>query len=350
MPDSRGRDNHPTWPNQPEPSGGQGWSRPGPEKSAGWAPGYGQPDTQYGNARPGPPRSQLAAWDADTAWRPVVRRGVAGKPRPRWLLPAVAALALILACGGATLLLSYAAAQATRPIAAARQYCAALQARQSAAAYTLTASPTRKQQSQAQFTTEAQFHDGVDGKVTRCAPTPASRDTFRDAFADLAFLLSGAQSSTVTVTITRARLGTRAGVMTMTAQGDTWLVASLDTSLQGTPLGPLLLADHFCRALAADDFKTAFGDLSAHQIGLEKTEANFARDAALPTGAKYTGCAPDFTTYRLTGATASVKLALNIKTTTPAGTAIVPVPTLASFVLEKGAWKLDGLDPAPSGG
>jgi hypothetical protein len=268
--------------------------------------------------------------------------------RPRWLLPVVAALALVLACGGTTALLSVAAVQATRPIAATLQYCAALRVQDYRAAYALTSSATQKQTSQAQFTAEAKLHDGVDGKITRCAPVPASRDTFGDAIGDLGFLLGGARTAAVSVTIVRARLGARTGTITMTSQGGSWSVGAIADTLQGTPLGPLLLADHFCAALAAGDFKSAFGDLSAHQVSLEKSEANFAREAAPPAGAKYTGCVPELTTYHVAGATASVQLALDIQVTTPAGASVVPVVSLASFVQEKGAWKLDGLDPPSS--
>jgi hypothetical protein len=274
--------------------------------------------------------------------------GPTGRPRSRWLLPAVAALALVVVCGGTTALLSFAASQATRPIAAARQYCAALRAQNYSAAYALTSDATQKQVSKAQFTTEAQLRDGVDGKVTRCAPVPASRDTFGDAVGDLGFLLGGAQAAPLTVTIVRTRLGARSGTITMTSQGGSWTVGSIADTLQGTPLGPLLLANHFCKALAAGDFKAAFGDLSAHQVSLEQSEANFARQAALPAGSKYIGCAPDLTTYHVAGASASVKLALDIQVTTPAGASVVPVASLASFVQEKGAWKLDGLDPPSS--
>ncbi len=354
MPDSRDWSRYPPGPSQPEPPA-PGWRQ---------APGWGRSQPEYGRPRVGGPPSapgrpptwssspptdprgprphQAPTWNVDTL------RGPTGRPRPRWLLPAAAALALLLACGGTTALLSFAATQATRPIAVARQYCAALHAQNYRAAYALTSSATQKQTSKAWFTTEAQLHDGVDGKVTRCAPVPAGRDAFGDAIGDLGFLLGGARAATVTVTIVRTRLGARTGTITMTSQGGSWTVGSIADALQGTPLGPLLLANHFCTALAAGDFKTAFGDLSAHQVSLEQSEANFARQATLPAGSKYTGCAPDLTTYHVAGATASVKLALDIQVTTPAGTSVVPVASLASFVQEKGAWKLDGLDPPSS--
>jgi hypothetical protein len=260
------------------------------------------------------------------------------------IVPAVLALALLVVVGGAVALLSYAATQASQPLAVARQYCTALRAQDYAAAYMLTSSAARNQMSQAQFAADAKLQDTVDGRVTQCTPAAATRDVWRDAGGNLSFVFGGTHSVAVMVTLARAHLVARAGTLDMAQEGSAWKVGSIANALQGTPLGPLLLADAFCKSLAAGDFKTAYSALSAHQVSLEQTETNFAKEATLPSGSHYAGCSPNYATYRVVGASATVSLTLNISVATASGTSVIPVAEQASFVQEQGAWKLDGLD------
>ena len=239
---------------------------------------------------------------------------------------------------------AFAAGQAQAPLVAARAYCAALARQRYDTAYNLLTPSARAGATAAQWAADARLRDTVDGRVTRCTPIAASRDALTSFRDDLGITTGTLTTIPVGLAITRSHLGPRTGSLTLLHQNDAWRIKTVSSAVQGTTLGPLKTVQAFCQALAAGDFQQAYTYLSARQVKLEQNAAAFARQAAPPTGAKYAGCALDYATYRAQAATASLTLALNIAVTTASGTATVAVHGVASFVLERGLWKLDGLD------
>lgn len=274
-------------------------------------------------------------------WRPP-RGG-----RSLWLALAGVALALLV---GVVVLARVAASghdQAAQARAVASRWCGALLAHNYASAWALLSPGAQAGQTAAQFATDAQLHDAVDGGVTACTVAAAAAGGWG---ADLGFGLAPPATMGVSVHITRAQLGARTGDVTLARQAGGWRVSAVAAALQGTPVGPLLVADHFCKALTAGNYTSAYGDLSARQTSLEKSAANFAKEATSPGGAAYVGCTPSYHTYKITGDTATLGLTINIRVATDAGTSVVPVAGVATLVLENNAWKLDGLDITPPQG
>jgi hypothetical protein len=271
------------------------------------------------------------------------------RPRRRgWLswLALAAGLGALLAVGIAAFSIrAYARDQATAPGRVLQRYCSALLAHNYASAYALLDRSAQGAQTQAQFAADARLHDTVDGRVVACT----GGQTASGWQYDLSFLLSPPAGVALRTTVTRARLGARQGMVTIDRQSSAWRVQTIDAELQGTPLGPLQVADHFCRALAAGNYASAFGDLSAHQTAVERSPANFAAEAARPEGVGYADCAPDYRTYSVKGGAAMLGLTVDLRVATPSGATVVSLPASATFVLERGSWKLDGLDVTAPG-
>jgi hypothetical protein len=212
-------------------------------------------------------------------------------------------------------------------------FCAALQSQNYTAAFGLLSSSLQTQAVSADiFTTGEQFQDQVDGKVTACAikSIPSGNtDT----------------SATVTATITRATLGARSGSISLDNTGGTWKISKFDDSLQGSNLEPLLTGTTFCLVLVANNdsgYSAAYALLSSgfqHGVTLAQfTQGMTAILHQLSADAKWTGCVPDLTTYKVTATSAGYEAKLNAVT----GTGHEGFLKLKfAFVLEGTTWKID---------
>jgi hypothetical protein len=280
----------------------------------GGQPGYGQ--GEYGQQMgqmppPAPPRKRS-------------RRGL-------WIALSIIAVVLLLACGGIGLLIYNAAQIALQPLQAAQHFCDDLKTQDYTAAYTLLSINYQGKVTQTQFTQGSQLHDQIDGKVQNCAPASNNNFSFN--------LGNGPTTASFNATVTRNKAFT--GKISMVKESSAWKVDALDPSLQGTDIGPLVVANTFCQALAAQDYKAAYNQLSARQQGLA-TESQFASQiqSGLGSNVKITGCTPNYSTYAASvvpNTKASLDSSLNISTQ---GTT-VPVPATLAFVYEGGAWKID---------
>jgi limonene-1,2-epoxide hydrolase len=285
----------------------------------------------------------VGTWSAEASWR-LAEAGerVRGAPRRRGrALGAIAALALLVLLGLIGLAV-YAGQQAGQPVSAASLFCQALQARDYAGAYRLLSTSAQVRASESQFVAEERLHDAVDGPVVACRPVDGSGSS--GIAARLSFLLGGRSSDAVSVTLARARIGTRTGAMELVAEGGTWRVDALAATLQGTPVEPLQVLAHFCASLVAASYQAAYDDLSANQQRLEQSESTFAQQVSPPAGSRYTGCAPEYASYRVDGGTATVRFTMSIAVAAPGGAQTVPVQATARLVEERGTWKLNGLD------
>jgi flagellar basal body-associated protein FliL len=273
-------------------------------------PGYGQPMGQM--PPPAPPKKKS-------------RRGL-------WIILSIIVV-LLLACIAGFGILFYNAAQiALQPLQAAQNFCNDLKTQDYSSAYNMLSTTYQGQVTQTQFTQGSQLHDQIDGKVQSCPLASNSNFSFN--------LGNGPTTASFNATVTRNKTFT--GKISMIKEGSAWKVDALDQSLQGTDIGPIVVANTFCQALVAQDYQTAYNQLSARQHGLA-TEAQFASEiqsGGLGASVKIVGCTPNFTTYAAsvvpnTKATLDSSLNISAQGTT------VPVSTTLSFVYESGAWKID---------
>jgi hypothetical protein len=244
----------------------------------------------------------------------------------------IGALAAVIVLGalaiGAVL---YASGQAGQPGLVLTRYCADLTGQKYADAYGTLSSGARAHLTQQQFIQEQQLHDQIDGQVKSCDAPQAKGGGLN---------LNFAQTS-VSYRATLMRNKTSTGTISLARQADGWKVDKIDRALEGTDLGPLLVAQHFCAALAQQNYAAAYGDLSSKQhAGTSQDAFTKAYTQALgDASAKFAGCTPKLPTYTVrTGAAA---LDVDVQLQIGNGTTAIPVPFHIALVQESGAWKID---------
>jgi hypothetical protein len=230
----------------------------------------------------------------------------------------------------------YAGGQAGQPGLVLSRYCADLTGQKYADAYATFSSGARAQLTQQQFVQEQQTHDLIDGQVKSCAAPQA-----KGGGLNLNFVQTSVSYST-----TLKRNKTYVGSVSLVRQSDGWKVDRIDTALQGTDLGPLLVAQHFCAALAHQDYAGAYGDLSSKQhAGTSQDAFTKAYTQALgDASAKITGCMPKLPSYVVQAAAAA--LDVDVQLQIGGGTTAIPVPFHLALVREGGAWKIDAITTA----
>ncbi|HLZ24129.1 MAG TPA: hypothetical protein VKQ30_18600 [Ktedonobacterales bacterium] len=244
-------------------------------------------------------------------------------------------LVLVLLAGGG----AYAYAQSVRGAiaSAAQSFCTDLKAQNYTGAYALLSSGYQAKVTQQQFTQAGQLHDQIDGTVQSCAASDSAGGL--DAILQL-----GSTSVTFPAHMTRNK--TFSGDMSLVNQGGSWKVDAVDQSLQGTSLGPILVANDYCAALAAGNIQQAYGDLSPDYQSRLGSEQQYAQtlQGVLTQGVSLSGCTPDLKTYSVTGTTAKLNGTLDVHESG----ITVNVPIALTFAESGGGvWKIDSATLQP---
>ncbi|HEY7835454.1 MAG TPA: hypothetical protein VIG30_17895 [Ktedonobacterales bacterium] len=213
-------------------------------------------------------------------------------------------------------------------LAAAATFCAALQSQDYTSAFGLLASAGG--QTQQVFTQAAQTHDQIDGLVTACGPVSLGQ-------------FQSAAGSSLTLSVTRAKLAARKGTVTLADATNSWRITTLDSTILGTDLGPLQVGTRFCADLASGNYADAYSLLSAREQAMGSAD-QFAAQIAPPSPLTWAGCTPNLSTYRVTGTSASYSIALTLRDTANGVTASAAF--VVTLVLENGAWRMDNLQKA----
>lgn len=244
-------------------------------------------------------------------------------------------LVLLVLAGGGTV--AYALSVKGAITAAAQHFCADLQAQNYAGAYTLLSSGYQAKVTPQQFTQASQLHDQIDGTVQSCSAG-------NDSSALSALLQLGSNSISFPARITRGK--TFSGDMTLVNQRGSWKVDRIDQSLQGTDLGPLLVANDYCAALISGNINQAYGDLSPDyqsRLGSEQQYAQ-ALQGVLAQGIALTACTPDLKTYGVSGTTARLNGTLTVQVN-GSSTHLALALTFAKGTT--GDWKIDSINLQP---
>ena len=281
---------------------------------------------QAGSPQPGQPQGYAAPAPAT---KPVRRRR-----HPVRIALLIILVLLVLGAGGLYL---YAQSFEGAIAAAAQRFCSDLKAQNYSGAYGLLSTGYQAKVMPQQFTQAGQLHDQIDGKVQSCSASGGSSGLG-------ALLQLGDTSVTFAAQITRNK--TFSGDMTLVNQGGAWKVDALDESLQGTTLGPILVANDYCSALAAGNVQQAYNDLSPDyqsQLGSEQQYAQTLQ-SVLTQGVSITGCTPDLSTYSVTGTTAKLNGALGVKENGVSANLNVAVTFVENSA---GVWKINSLTVQP---
>lgn len=204
-------------------------------------------------------------------------------------------------------------------------FCNDLKSQNYSGAYDLLGSATQGTVKSADFIQIEQIHDQLDGSVSACA---------------LAGLAQGNTESNagLTVSISRSKLGEKQGGLRLAVEGGAWKIVSIDAPLQGSDIRPVQVASQLCAAVMSGNLSQAYQTLTSSGFKANATADQFSAFFALNSGDKYTGCTPDFTTYKVasSGVTFDDKFGIQF-----ASGQSVEVPVSLTFVMEHSAWKLE---------
>lgn len=249
--------------------------------------------------------------------------------RPLLVVGALTLLLIVAVVGG----IIYAGGQAKQPGILLSHYCSDMSHQNYTNAYTLLSSGAQARTSATQWIQDAQLHDQIDGKVTSCTASQVSSGP-------LTFASAGASA-----TLTIARTKTASGLVALSHEVGGWKVDKLDVKLQGADLGPLLVSEQFCDALAKQDFTSAYADLSKReQAGA--SQSDFTKDftqALSGAAAKVTGCAPQIKSYAVQATSATVDVQMQLQVALTSGSTTATVPLTFSLVTESSGWKIDDI-------
>jgi hypothetical protein len=213
---------------------------------------------------------------------------------------------------------------------AVNSYCAALQAASYTAAYALLGTSLTAHTTAAQYAQVGGWHDTLDGPVTGCAVASLGSTTSAD-------------KATLTLRITRGKLGEKKDTLTLDVEGGDWRISTIGPALQGTDVGALVTAARFCTDIKGADYHDVYGLLStAAKSG--KGEAGVAAEfSGAASGIKWDDCSPDASTFKLasSGTSATLTLVLKLTNLSINQTASGPVPFI--FVRINSAWLIDGI-------
>lgn len=241
---------------------------------------------------------------------------------------------LVLGAGG---LFLYARAFEGAITAAAQSFCSDLKSQNYSGAYALLSTGYQAKVTPQQFAQAGQLHDQIDGKVQNCSASG-------EASGLGAVLQLGSTSVTFPARITRSK--SFSGNMTLVNQGGTWKVDAVDESLQGTTLGPILVANDYCSALAAGNVQQAYGDLSPDYQSRLGSEQQYAQtlQSVLTQGVSITGCTPDLSSYSVSGTTAKLNGSLAVQENGVSASLNVALTFVENSA---GVWKIDSLTVQP---
>lgn len=210
-------------------------------------------------------------------------------------------------------------------------FCAAMQGQDYESAYGMLDSAQQGLIGQADFVASGKLHDQIDGPVTKCGLSKVPTGNTD-------------QLTKLTIDLNRSKLGDRTGDITLKFEGAAWKVDATDAALNGTDLRPLVVAQQFCALMTAGKYGDVYGMFSSSfQQGVSKS----AFVAEFTTFEGYTlawTCGkPDYSTYTVSGDSASITLPLTLSIPALGANATSTSNSTLKFVQENGGWKLADL-------
>lgn len=253
------------------------------------------------------------------------------------LVSVVVLVALLGTLGFGALMVVLGAREAARAATVATAYCGALQRKQYDQAYALLSPAAQRQTSSTTYVLSSQFHDAVDGPITRCdVPQPGLGAGF--AFSP------GSTGDALTMRIIRRDV--LSGSITLAKVGASWRVSALSPSLQGTDVTPLVVEHQFCAALEANN-EAAAAPMLTPGMRAQTTTAALATLFGNSDATALTGCQADPSTYRIASgdASAQVTVPLAVSPKDVAGVSPLVLPVTLKFI-HQSSWSIAGVQLA----
>jgi hypothetical protein len=206
-------------------------------------------------------------------------------------------------------------------------FCAALQRQDYTTAYSFFGATLQSQITQSDFVSQGALHEQIDGTVTVCGVSGLGQGN-NDATTNL------------TVSITRSKLGQKTGQASLDVEASVWKFSSLDSGLQGSDVGGVLVIERFCSDVDSYNPHAAY-ELTSSAFQSAVSEASFDQVFGYPKTEIIYSCKPNLPTFSQTNAT-SEKIGVDFMVAAPGG---VPssIPFTAYLVLNGTQWQIDGI-------
>jgi hypothetical protein len=206
-------------------------------------------------------------------------------------------------------------------------FCAAVQRQDYTTAYSFFGASLQSQITQSDFVSQGSLHDQIDGLVTACGVTglgQGNNDT----------------TTNLTVSIMRSKLGQKTGQASLDVEASAWKFSSLDTGLQGSDVGGVLVINRFCSDVDSYNPHAAY-ELTSSAFQSAISEANFDQVFGYPKSEIIYSCKPNLSTFSVTSTT-SEKIGVDFSIAAPGG---VPssIPFTAYLVLNGTNWQIESI-------
>jgi hypothetical protein len=215
-------------------------------------------------------------------------------------------------------------------VQAVEDYCTALKGQKYDAAYALLDSAQQSAQKQDAYTSDAKLRDQIDGTVSACALDAVATDNTDTA-------------ASVTLSITRAKLGQNSGKLALSRSGSQWKITSMDETIQGTNLQPLAAGKKFCSLLSQAKYTDAYNSTSS-RFKQATSNATFMQLFNV-SGVKWACGSANLSTYKVSGSNATYNVPLTAKEVA-SGTVLLNENIEMVLVLEGSTWKVQGFGDA----
>src|SRR5579875_1913848 len=208
-------------------------------------------------------------------------------------------------------------------------YCAALRSQNYQRAYQLLGTTAQTSVTANAYTTTERLHDLISGTITSCGVVAVGQKN-TDTQANL------------TLGVTRRVAGAIQGNVTLTFTASVWTLGAIATRAEGPDVGPYLVGQQFCADLAANRFDEAYNLFTPlYQAANPRAQFVSAFESGRSQGISYSCDTPDFTTYRVTGDSASYVVPF---VETLDGIAIPANDTLSFALQSNGQWLISNSD------
>ncbi len=180
-----------------------------------------------------------------------------------------------------------------KALEATSAFCTALQNKDYSTVFAAFATPPTSLKSADDLKSSGALWDQIDGSVTTCAVTGlgSSND---DTTANL------------NISVSRTKSGAHTSALSLTANGGTWKITSLDAGVFGSDIGGYRVVTQFCAALSAGKYGDIYALLSSDFIGPSTQSEISDVFSGKADGIKWSGCTLDVNTYHVSGSDATI--------------------------------------------
>lgn len=213
-----------------------------------------------------------------------------------------------------------------KALEATSSFCTALQSKDYSTAFAAFATPPTSLKSATDLKESGALWDQIDGSITTCSVTSLG-STNDDTTANL------------NISVSRTKSGAHTSALSLTANGGTWKISSLDAGVFGSDLGGFRAVTAFCTDLSTGKYADAYALLSSDLVGSATQSEIVDTFSGKADGIKWSGCTLDSSTYHVSGSEATVSGKMTFVLVSTGQHVSLPIPF--TVVKSGDAWKIN---------